>query len=162
MGSEAGTHFFSQRMIFHANPLPHTNIQGQMMTSYRFSSGEGRLNSENTHVIKMKEKPSFLRSHSFWIWMPALLKLQCKGGKNCVPLIKATELLLSGSHVLPRIYSLGRSCLAVRTAWKLRDFIRSFGKFSVVIRARGNICIWLYYHCSVCDANRRRWWASGN
>lgn len=41
------------------------------MAFSRFSFGEGRLNSEYMHVIKMKEKASLLRSHSFWVWMPA-------------------------------------------------------------------------------------------
>lgn len=108
------------------------------------------------HVIKMKEKASLLRSHSFWVWMPALLKLQGQGGKNCVTLIIAVEMLLSVSHFLPRIYRLGRSCLGVHIAWKFRGFICCFGKFSVVIRARGNICIWLCYHCRGWDANGRR------
>lgn len=53
------------------------------------------------HVMKMKEKASLLRSHSFWVWMPALLKLQCEEGKDCMTLIKAAELLLSVSHFLP-------------------------------------------------------------
>lgn len=41
------------------------------MAFSRFSFGEGRLNSEYMHVIKMKEKASLLRSHSFWVWMRA-------------------------------------------------------------------------------------------
>lgn len=31
------------------------------------------------HVIKMKEKASLLRSHSFWVWMPALFETAVQG-----------------------------------------------------------------------------------
>lgn len=70
------------------------------------------------YACHKNERESLSSEISFCLGMDACpLKLQCKGGTNCVTLIKAGERLLSVSHFLPRIYRLGRNCWRVRTTF---------------------------------------------
>lgn len=157
--STAGTHFFPEDIFPWRSTTPRhsVNIQGYMKTLYRFSFGEGRLSPEYMHVIKMKEKACLLRSHSVWVWMSALWNCSAREAK-----IVWLWLKLQKGSFQPPIFSpefIGWEGIAgefILPSWKCRDFICRFGKFSVVIRARGNICIWSYYHGSGWDARGRR------
>lgn len=152
-GQYSRTQFFLKRQSSTVRYLTSlSQHSGPNCNNTGFHFGEGRLNSEYMHVIKMQEKASLLRSYSF-VLEACLWTVQCKEAK-IVWLDYSCRTAPFGVLLSPRIYRLGRSCQELILPGSL-DFHLLLWEVSVVIRGRGNIYVGFVYTVVAWDANRR-------